>query len=118
MSASSFSLGSTPASEFLVAFTITMTRMFVLPVRGCRFRSLSGRRTTPARIDKPANFFWGAGPGLLTDGLQVDFRPRRPAESIPPPPGPLQGEVAASARRVRVGAVGDEALASPDGLLD
>ena len=31
MSVRSFSLGITPASEFLVAFTITMTRIVVLP---------------------------------------------------------------------------------------
>ena len=32
MSASNFSLGSSPASDFFVAFTITMTRIAVAPM--------------------------------------------------------------------------------------
>src|SRR5262249_14402708 len=73
MSASSFSLGIAPASEFFVALTTTMPRIVVLllrlggpPVEGARQRPLSERRTSRRRIDNPACFFWRRPPSVKT----------------------------------------------------
>jgi hypothetical protein len=64
MSASSFSLGITPASEFFVALTITMTRIvLLLRVGGCSGRGgrqgllSSRRRTWPSHIDSARDLF-------------------------------------------------------------
>src|SRR5262245_34234249 len=63
MAAKSSSGGLTPASESLVALTRTMNRIVVSPtvsepgVQWPESLALPSRRTTPAGIDKPSNFF-------------------------------------------------------------
>jgi hypothetical protein len=82
MSASSFSLGITPASEFLVALTITITRIVVLLlgleealVGGDHRRSLSARRTSVCEIDSPGILFLRPPPTVKTSTISVGYWP-------------------------------------------
>ena len=61
MSASSFSSGRAPASEFASAFTSTMTRIVVSPCRGLDRPISPVRRTTSTGIDTGRIFFSRAG---------------------------------------------------------
>jgi hypothetical protein len=67
MAAKSSSGGLAPASESLVALTRIMNRIVVSPavsepgVRWPESLALPSRRTTPAGIDRPDDFFWPEG---------------------------------------------------------
>src|SRR5262245_58867948 len=111
MSASSFSLGITPASEFFVALTITMTRIVVLllfredgSVDDDRQRLLlEWRRTSLRKIDTRGDVFCASGVGraafradrgpsttnpvVILDGYGPWGRIERARSGASPPPG-------------------------------